>query len=129
MIIKNWNNHDMGVYKIHPNMKKVAKQIHEKLKKDKKNEEFIKNLKKISREFWEDLGLEFVHNLKPGWENKLLNNGRVLLRDGGQELKTKKEIQAEMSKNGQVQFHHRQKNNSLNFIAREVKKPAHLCWS
>jgi len=124
MYIKIWNNYDMGVYKVNPNMKKIAKKADEKFSPAKR-----KQLKKISQEFWEKVGMEFAHNLKPGWENKLLNSGLVLSKDGGQELKTKKDIEAELSSNGQVQFHHSRKNSSLNFIAKEVKKPTHLCWS
>ena len=123
MNIKIWNNYDRSVFRLNPILNKTAERIRKRFSPEEN-----KQLQKISREFCEEAGLEFVHNLKPGWENKLLKNGKVLSRDGRQELKTKEEIEAELLENGMVQFHHRRKNSSFNFIAKEVKKPAHLCW-
>jgi hypothetical protein len=119
MYIKIWNDHCMDVFEVNPKIKKSQ------TTEFKPEEE--KELKKIAKRFLEIMGLEFEHNLKRGWENKLLANGKILNRNGD-ELKTKKAIRAELSEKGIVQFHHHKKNRSMNFINKEVKKPAHLCW-
>ena len=98
MIIKVWNNHDC----------------------EEKKKRLLKNLMEFA-------GIEYIHNLEKGWENKLLMNGSVLTNIGD-ELKTKKEIKEEINRIGCIQFFHKKKNYSLAFI-KKIRKSAHLCWS
>jgi len=123
MVIKVWNNYDMGVFRVHPDIKKMAEKTKEIF-----NPEELKELRKIAREFMEELGLEFVHNLTAGWERKILANGKVLTKSGRQELKTADEIKKAISENGEIQFLAHKKNSSLRFIS-SIKKPAEKCWS
>lgn len=120
MYIKIWNNRDMDVFRVSPKIKKSQ------TTEFKPEEE--KKLKKIAKRFLEIMGLEFEHNLKRGWENKLLANGKILDHKGD-ELKTKKAIRAELAEKGVVKFYYKNKNHSMAFIAKEVKKPDHLCWN
>lgn len=125
MIIKVWNNYDKGVYQINPNIKKIFKKQVGELKEIFSSEE-IKELRQIAREFIEELGLVFEHNLVRGWENKLLAAGMVMT-EKKKILLTKEEIRQALSSDGQVQFHACRKNGSMAFI-KTIKKPKHLQW-
>jgi hypothetical protein len=121
MIIKVWNNYDLGVYRINPLARKS-------LKKDMAKRftpAVLKKIKAIVKEFMEQLGVEFKHNLKRGWENKLLAVGKVLTKNGNH-LTTKEEIGQALLNDGEIQFFHHQKK-SLSFITTILKSP-HLCW-
>lgn len=123
MIIKAWNSYDMSVFKInHAALAKLLKDTKEKFTDGE-----TKQLRQIEKEFGEKLGLEFSHNLKRGWEGKLLNEGRVLDRKG-KELITVKEVKAAFQRDGKIEFFAYGKFKSLS-IVEKLKKPAHLCWS
>jgi hypothetical protein len=123
MFIKAWNSYDLGVYRINQLKKdKAVKKYLEEIFPQKE----LKTIKRIAREFAEALGVEFVHNLKRGWENKLLAKGRVFSR-GGTELKTKEEIKEHLSLNGEIKFQAFRKNGSI-AVVKALKRPAHLCW-
>ena len=120
MFIKNWNSYDMSVYKINPRIKKA---IIQKIF----NSEERGQLRQIGKEFMDKLGVEFAHNLVRGWENKILQSGRVLSSNGCKELKIVAEVKKEMSEYGEVQFFSRKKLDSLGFIE-TIKKPVKDCW-
>ncbi len=121
MVIKVWNNYDMGVYRV--DIKKMGSDIKARFTSEQR-----RMLKQAAKIFWEKLGLEFEHNLARGWENKILAAGKVLTKDGTQELKTKDEIRKALSEKGEIQFLTHRKNGSLRFI-KTITKPKHLCWS
>lgn len=122
MYIKAWNGHDLDVFKITPNLKKFyTKEVKQLFSADEQ-----KQLKKIARLFAEEMSLVFANNLKQGWENKLLNNGRVTTKSNRQ-LTSKEEIIRALDFDGQIKFHTYRKNGSAAFIEK-ILKPAHLHW-
>lgn len=123
MFIKVWNSFDMGVFRVCPGLD--SKEIIQEIEKHF-NPEQMKILKKIAKEFGEKLGLEFLHNLKRGWENKLLASAKVLTKRGDRELRTKEEITRSLSEDGEIQFFAHRKNGSMALL-KKLRKPAHLC--
>lgn len=122
MIIKVWNNHDWKVFKVMPVLGRFAEDIKSAFNKEEKRQ-----LRKMAKIFAEETALEFVHNLKKGWENKVLKNGNVLSKSNNKVLKTKEEIQRALGSDGEIIFHSHKKNSSVLFI-KKIKKPAYLCW-
>ncbi len=122
MVIKVWNNWDGGVLKVNLDPDKSRSIIGEQFTPAEQ-----KKIKKIAKEFAEQLGLEFVHNLKEGWEEELLRNGRVLSRDGTKKLTTKAEIEKELSAAREINFFAEKKFGSWAII-KELLKPKRLCW-
>lgn len=123
MIIKIWNNYDRGVYKITPKLRKWWKREGKNLFSPEER----KQLRQISKELCEQTGLVFVHNLKRGWENKLLAVGEVLNK-AGQKLNSREDIFKSLSADGEIQFHYCRKNGSVGFINKNIKKTDNLCW-
>jgi len=122
MIIKAWNSYDMGVLQVNRNaLKSIEKEIREKFTKEQ-----IRELRQMAKEFGEQRSLEYAHNLKRGWEKKLLNEGRVLDRRGT-EITTVQQVKDIFRRDGQIQFFAYNKGKSLKVID-SLKKPAHLCW-
>jgi len=122
MIIKIWNNRDKGVYRVHvsPNAAEDAKKMFSPKEQ--------KELRRIGKELAEELVVVFVHNLRRGWERKILAAGKVSDKDGKRELKTFEEIKESLSSDGEIRFNARRKNGSLSFI-RSIGRPAHLQWA
>lgn len=123
MIIKIWNNWDGGVFRVNMNSKKAFKEVKEKFSPQEQ-----KKLRQIAKEFAEELVVVFEHNLRRGWERKILVAGKVLSKNGKRELKIAQEIKEVLGCDGEIQFHARRKNGSLSFI-RSIERPAHLHWS
>ncbi len=117
MIIKIWNSFDMGVFEINPRIKYFYKEIEQVF-----SEKERKQLKEITKIFAEEMTIEFVHNLKKGWENKLLKNGVVSASKNGNKLFTKEEIRKYLAEKGQINFSSRKKNGSCKFI-KTIRKP------
>lgn len=123
MYIKVWNNHDRSVLKITPSLKKFYfKEVKRCLSKEE-----LSQIKKFARVFAEDMALVFIHNLKRGWENKLLANGEVTTKSNCR-LSSKEEIGRALDSDGEIQFHAYRRFGSCAFI-KELLKPAHLRWS
>ncbi len=122
MIIKVWNNWDGGVFKITPGLDKFQSIVEKEFTSQEQE-----MLKKIAKKFAEELGLEFVHNLKEGWEDELLRTGRVLSRDGTKRLTTKAEIEKELSAAREINFFAEKKFGSWAII-KKLLKPKRLCW-
>lgn len=124
MFIKNWNNYDYGVYKVNkPALNIWWKKEGKKLFSPKD----IKEIRQIAKEFAEKLLVEFVHNLRRGWQNKILAAGRVTNRYG-KELTTREEIDSALSNDREIEFHSHRKNGSYNFIRKNCMKAGHLRW-
>ena len=121
MVIKVWNNHDLGVFRINPTVKKIVSPV-------RFSPKVRKQLKKAAKMFMEKLGLEFEHNLARGWEKKILIAGRVLDKYGRRELKNIQEIKEELGERGEVQFFSHQEGKSFKFID-SIRKPKEKRWS
>lgn len=120
MLIKQWNNRDYRVYRITPELKKFfSKKIKQNLSKDE-----LKEIKKIAKFLAEEISIVFEDNLKKGWENQLLINGRITTKSNRQ-LATKEETNRALLLDGEIQFHSYRKNGSCAFI-KKLLKPAHL---
>jgi hypothetical protein len=122
MVIKVWNNYDRRVFRINPCIKKMRQDIEARFTLKQ-----LKEIKRVAKSFREELCLEFEHNLKRGWENKILVAGKVFTKDGTQELKAKDEIRNALSEKGEIQFFASRKNGSIRFI-KSITKPGHLRW-
>ena len=122
MFIKVWND-DGGVFRICPGLD--SKEMREEIEKHFTEKEIV-TIKKMAKKFSEELGLEFLHNLSRGWENKLLAGARVLPKRGNGELETKEAIRKALSEDGEIQFFAHIKNGSMALL-RGLRKPAHLC--
>ena len=122
MYIKIWNNRDRSVFKITPSLKKFySKEIKQRLSREE-----LSQIKKFARIFAEDMALVFVHNLKRGWENKLLANGEVTTKSNCR-LSSKEEIRRALDSDGEIQFHTYRKLGTCAFV-RKLLKPPHLRW-
>jgi hypothetical protein len=124
MFIKAWNNHDGGVYQI--NKAAIGAAYKQRLEKIFTKEQ-ISELKQIAREFQEELGLVFVHNLKKGWEQRILEGGKVFASYEKKELKSAAEIKAVISEKGQIEFIAHKELSSWKFIQKFLK-PAKERW-
>lgn len=122
MVIKVWNNYDGRVFKINIG----PDGLRDLAEKSKFTPQEQRMVKKIAKEFAEQLGLEFVHNLKEGWEGELLRTGRVLSRNGTKKLTTEAEIKEELSTAGEINFLAEKKFGSWAII-KKLRKPKHLC--
>jgi len=121
MVIKVWNNWDGQVFKIN-----ISSDGFKNIFREELTPEEQKMFEKIKKKFVEELCLEFVHNLKEGWEEKLLQAGRVLSRYENKKLTTKAEIKKELTATGEINFFAEKKFGSWKII-KKLRKPKHLC--
>jgi len=120
MRIKVWNNYDRQIFKVTPHIQKFFK----KYIKNNLSKEELKQIKEAAKLLKEMIGVEFEHNLNPGWENKLLKGGEALT-ESGKKLNSKEQIQKALANDGEIQF--TAHKNTCAFI-KKLRKPAHLCW-
>lgn len=119
MIIKRWGGQG-SVFEIGPGLKEYAARSMEKLTPEQR-----RGIREAAEEFKEHLAVEEEHDLRPGWEDELLQAGRVLSCDEERELKNKAAIQKELAARGSINFFSKNKFGSLTVVKR-LKKPPSL---